>query len=141
MAEPTQVPLQFVCMPRYSMNFSCLFIFPIRIFRVLQVPKRAPAAHHGCRGKVVIGWRRTGGPLERPRVPGIISGRFTLPKRPKKIDDEHKNTCGLKECADGDDQVPGFPSAARLVGINPAWHSQEAGDMHEIKREVEPDYE
>src|ERR1700675_1926875 len=100
-------------MPRYSMKFSCLFIFPIRIFRVLEIPKRAPAAHHGCLGKVVIGRRRTGGPLERPSVPGIVPGWLALPKRPEKIDHEHKHTCGLKECADRDDEVPDFPSPPR----------------------------
>src|SRR5580704_6754060 len=101
-------------MSRYSMKFSCLFIFPIRIFGVLEIPKRAPAAHHGCRRKVVIGRRRTGGPLQRPRIPRIVPGCVAFPKRPEKIDDEHKHTCGLKECADGDDEIPDFPSATRL---------------------------
>src|ERR1700683_1440161 len=122
------------------MKFSGLFIFPIRILGVLEIPKRAPAAHYGCRGKVIIGRRRTGGPLERPRVPGIVPGQLALPKRPEKIDDERKHSCGLKECADGDDEVPDFPSAARLVGVNPARHSQDARNVHEIKSQMKPEY-
>src|SRR6478735_4019526 len=51
------------------------FVFPIRVVGVFEVPKRTTALHHGDLGKIVLRRRRRRGPLERPRVPRIISGR------------------------------------------------------------------
>src|ERR1700735_5373252 len=117
------------------------FIFPIRIFGMLQIPERPATFNHGNRGKIVIRrWRRCG-PFERPGVPRIISGWRALEHRPQKISDEYEYRGGLKEHTDGDDQIPRIPSPSRLVGVNSARHSQYARDMHEIKCQVKTNQE
>src|SRR6266853_3200576 len=124
-------------MLRCSIEFSSLFILPIRIFRMLDVPKRTPAPDNGNLGKVVFGWRRSRGPLECPCVPGIAPSGFTFDQRPEQIEHKHKHPSDLKNHADGDDQVPDFPSASGLVGVDPARHSQNSWDVHEIKSQME----
>jgi hypothetical protein len=64
-------------------RLSSSLIFPVRIFRVLDVPEGAPAFHDRNLSKVVLHRRRTRGPLERPSIPGIISCGFAFEIRPK----------------------------------------------------------
>src|SRR5580765_7436636 len=88
----------------------------VGIFRMLQIPQRAPAgdARNGC--EVVRRRWRTDGPFERPGIPRILSRVGALPVRQDQVCDEHEDADGLDECAEGDDQVDGVPAAARLVG-------------------------
>src|SRR5260370_10758932 len=126
-------------MLRYSIEFSSLFILPVRIFRVLDVPKRTPAPDDGNRGKVVFGWRGARGPVECPRIPGIVPGGFAFDQRPQQIEPKHEHSGDLKDHTYSDDQVPDFSSASGFVGINPARHPQDPWDVHEIKSQMEAD--
>ena len=47
----------------------------------------------------------------------------------------------LEDDADGHDQIPGVPTAARLVGIDPSRHPQNSRNVHEVESEVEADEE
>src|SRR5262245_3058769 len=71
---------------------SCLFVLPIRVFWVFQVPERAAAAHHRQRLEVVLRRRRGRGPFERPGVPGVIARWRTAAQRDEQIDDETEET-------------------------------------------------
>ena len=46
------------------------------LFRVRQIPERPAAADGGTRLEIMRRRRRGGGPLQRPRIPGIIAGRL-----------------------------------------------------------------
>src|SRR5271163_2951670 len=122
-------------------TLSSSLILPIRIFWVLDVPERAPALDDGNPGKVVLHWRRTCGPLERPRVPRIVSSSLAFEIRPKQVSYEHNCPGHLEENADCTDQVPDVPSEAGLVSVNSSRHSQQTRDMHEIEGQMEPDKE
>jgi hypothetical protein len=122
-------------------TLSSSLVLPVRIFRVLDVPERAPAFDDGNSSEVVFHRRRTRGPLERPSIPGIISSGFAFEIRPEQISDEHSCAGDLKKHADCTDQVPDIPSAPGFIGINPPRHSQQTWDMHEIERKVETNQE
>src|SRR5580698_8443354 len=79
---------------------SSLFILPIGIFGMLDVPERTPASDDRNLCKVVFHGRRARGPLESPGIPGIVTGSLALEKRPKKISDEDGCSENLKENAD-----------------------------------------
>ena len=90
----------------------------------------------GITGVVVHGRRRTCGPLQRPRVPRIVPGGLTSQVRPHQIGGENQDPSSLKGDADGDDQIPDVPAAARLIRIDPARHSQNARNVHEVERQM-----
>ena len=108
---------------------------------MLDVPERAPTFDYGNFGKVVFQRRRTRGPLERPRIPRIITSGLTLEIRPKQIPDKHECAGDLKENTDCTDQVPHVPSEAGFVRVNPARHAQQSRNVHEIKSKVETNQE
>src|SRR5215469_2829108 len=56
-------------------------VFPVRIFRMLDVPKRPSAPHLRQNREVVVGWRRRSCPLERHASHGSLPAR-----RPWKYD-------------------------------------------------------
>src|SRR5262249_25169369 len=114
-------------------------VLPIRIFRMFQVPKRTTTAHGWNRREVVVRRRRRRRPFERPRVPWIVAGQFTLPDRAEKIDGEQKNGGGLKERSDRSDEIKGLPATARVVSENASRHAEQAGEVLGIKRHMEPD--
>src|SRR4051794_9947729 len=99
---------------------------------MLEVPQRPPAADAWDQGEVVFRRRRAGGPLERPRVPRIISGRLAAEVRPKQISGEHQHSRGLKDNTDRYEKVPDIPAAARLIGVDAARHAQQPRYVHEI---------
>src|SRR5438552_11110170 len=73
------------------------FVFPIRVARVLDVPKR-PATFNGRNfGKIIFRRRRTRGPFECPGIPVIVSSRSPLAQRQKNVQNED----------DCDDDLPG----------------------------------
>src|SRR5580692_4840331 len=74
------------------MKISFSFVLPIRVFGMLQVPKRAPAAHFGNNREVVSRWRRSGAPLERPRIPRIIAGERTSKIRPREVPEKNQDS-------------------------------------------------
>ena len=43
-----------------------------------------------------------------------------------RLTDEDQDSRGLKDDADRDDQIPDVPTAARLIGIDPARHAQQS---------------
>src|SRR5580658_635543 len=108
---------------------------------MLEVPQRAPALDFRQRCKIVRWRRRSSGPLERPRIPGIASRKLAAEVRPNQIARENQYARGLKEHAYGHDDVPDLPAATRFVGINAARHSQNAGNMHKIERQMKSDDE
>src|SRR5208283_166664 len=57
------------------------------------------------------------------------------------IPDEHQRGNGLKENADGDNQIPDIPAATGLVGVNPARHAENSRHVHEVERQMEADDE
>src|SRR5258708_3889660 len=62
-----------------------LLVLPIRIVRMLKIPERTPALDAWDGVEVVCGWRRIRRPLERPRIPRIVSSRFAVETRPNQI--------------------------------------------------------
>src|SRR5258708_30185408 len=66
---------QFLLEIRTAPNLTALLVLPVRILRMLDVPKRPPALHFRSDRKVV---RRRWGrcrPFQRPRIPRIVAGR------------------------------------------------------------------
>src|SRR5579863_6859692 len=112
--------------------FMTLLVMPIRVFGMLQVPQRPPASDLRKPGEVVRRRWRTGGPFERPRIPGIVPGDGAAEVRPQQVAGKNQDAGGLKEYTDGHDEIPDVPTAAWLVGIDPARHPQNAGDVHEV---------
>ena len=108
---------------------------------MLDVPERTPAADDWNTGKIVFGGRRGGGPFEGPGVPGIVACRRALEHGIEEIADKNKRPNNLEENADGDDEIPDFPAAARLVSVDSPRHAEKARNMHEIEGEMETDEE
>src|SRR5262249_22116545 len=100
-----------------------LLILPIRIFRVLQVPKWTTALYRRNHGKVISRRWRTGGPLQGPVIPGIVSGDLASEIRPDQVGGENQYACGLKYDADAHDQVQGVPTPAGFIGVNSPRHA------------------
>src|SRR6267154_4362408 len=82
-----------------------LLVFPVRIVRMLKIPKRAPALNRWNDGEVIGGRRRIRGPFESPRIPGIISGSFATVVGPEQVSQEDQNPGSLEENADGYNEV------------------------------------
>src|SRR6516225_6211992 len=103
-------------------------VFPVRIFRMLDVPKRPAAPHLRQNREVVVGgWRRSC-PLERPCIPRIVVRPAALKVRPHQIKDETQYSAGLEERPNADNQVQTFPTSPRFVGVDSARHSQKSRD-------------
>src|SRR4051812_43695963 len=94
------------------------FVLPIRILRMLEIPKWTTAFDCWDHGEVICRWRRGYGPLERPGVPRIAAHSFALEVRPHEIHHENHGAQCLKENADGHDEVPDIPTAAGLIGVD-----------------------
>src|SRR5258707_14691007 len=86
-------------------SFSDSLVFPIRIFRMFQVPERAGAEHCGNGLEVVLRRRRRGGPLERPRIPRVITRLLAVARRPKNVPRQAGGAGDLKDDSDGGDQI------------------------------------
>src|ERR1700722_11404120 len=108
---------------------------------MLEVPQRASALDFRQRREIVRWRRRSSGPFERPRIPGIASRKPAAEVRPNQIARENQYACGLKEHAYSHNDVPDLPAATRLVGINAARHSENPRNMHEIERQMKSDDE
>src|SRR5579862_2779555 len=121
--------------------YELLFIFPIRIFRMFQVPQRPAAKHYRNLSKVVIWRRRRRMPLQRPRIPRIIACGRALEVTPDQIEDQEQDAKNLENHANRDDEVPNLPATARVVGVNPSRHTHQAGNMHEVECQMESDDE
>src|SRR5690242_19007568 len=74
-----------------------LFVLPIGVLRVLQIPQGPAAAIHRELFEVVFRRWRTGGPRQRPAVPGLVSGFFARTKGVNNIHDKGKNGEGLDD--------------------------------------------
>src|SRR6266571_5053679 len=108
---------------------------------MLEIPQGTAATYDRNHGVVVHRWGRTRGPLQRPRIPRIIPRPFTSQIRPNQVAGKDEDSGRLKDDADGYEQIPGVPTAAGLVRIDPPGHAQHSRDMHEIERQVETDEE
>src|SRR5580704_13021323 len=118
-----------------------LLIAAVRVFRMLAIPQWPPAAYRWNRSKVVGRWRRSDRPFEGPGVPWIVP-RFRSPEiRKNKIGYKYQNGEALDDCAECCNQIPDFPAATRLVGVNAARHAEHAGYVHGIKGQMKPDCE
>src|SRR5713226_3385246 len=118
-------------------TFAPSLVLPVRVFRVLKVPERATALNRWNDGEVVCRRRRTSGPFESPRIPGIVSSGFATVVGPEQVSQEDQDPGSLKKNPDGDNEVPGVPTTPRLVGVDPSRHAQQSWDMHEVEGEME----
>src|SRR5216684_3189923 len=114
-------------------------IAAIGVFRMLQVPQGAAARDRRNGRKVIRRWWRTDGPFQCPCVPRVVTGPGSLEIRNYEVCYEHENRDCLNERADSDDKVQGVPTAAGLIGVDPAWHAEQSWNVHHVKRQVEPD--
>src|SRR5580698_609983 len=116
-------------------------ITAIGIFRMLQVPQGATARDYRNRRKV-IGWGRGRyRPFERPCVPGIVTSSDSLEIRKDEVCHEHKNREGLDKRADRNDEVQSIPTPPWLIGVDPAGHAKQSGNVHDVERQVKADEE
>src|SRR6266496_4051929 len=117
------------------------FVFPIRVARVLDVPKR-PATFDGRNfGKMIFRRWRTRGPFECPGIPGIVSSRSPFAQRQKNVHYKDERADDLECHADRAHEIPNSPTASGFVRVDATRHSQDAGDVHRDERHVEPDEE
>src|SRR5216684_1398307 len=135
----TPVEIVFLEVHRYCAHR--LLVPPIWILWMLEIPQGTAATHDRNDSVVVHRRRRACGPLECPRIPRIIPRRLASQVRPNQIAGKDEDSGCLKDDADGYEQIPGIPTAAGLIRIDPPGHAQQPRDMHEIKRQVETDEE
>ena len=108
---------------------------------MLDVPERTPAVYDGNAGRNCIRGAAKRWTTRVSRHPKDRFRRSALEHGIEKIGDKNQNGNRLEENADGDDEVPDFPAAAGLVGVDAARHAEKPGDVHEIEGEVEADEE
>src|SRR5580704_8366631 len=118
-----------------------LFVLPIRIFGMFQIPQRTPASDHRQFREVVIRWRGCRRPLQRPRIPRIVSGNLAFVIRRNDVEHPYQHAQRLENHTDRDNQIPTLPSPAGIVGVNAAPHAEQPGNMHEVERHMETDQE
>src|SRR5271156_1450022 len=106
---------------------------------MLEIPKRTTAFDNRDRCEIIIGRRRSGGPLEAPRIPRVVSCGSAFEHRPQHVEDKNKNRDGLNYGTDGDDEVPNVPATAWFVGVDAARHAQNSWDVHRVESQVEAD--
>src|SRR5215469_1831930 len=123
------------------MWMPCSLVLPIGVFGMLQVPKRTAAADFRNGREIIMRRRRTYTPFERPSIPRITACELPSKIRPRKVTDENQNPQSLEKSADRDEEIPGIPAATRLVGINPARHSKNSGNVHQRKSHMKADDE
>src|ERR1700674_5270585 len=115
------------------------FELPVRVGRMLEIPKRATAPDRWYDGEVIYRRRRRCRPLERPGVPRVAASGFAPEIGPEHVSQEDQNPGSLEENSDGHNEVPRVPTAPRFVGVDPSRHAQQSRDMHEVKGQVEAD--
>ncbi len=123
----------------FRLKLSTLFVLPIGIFGMFQVPQGSTTVDGRHFFEVVRRWRRGGHPFQRPGIPRVVASRFAFPQRSNKVVDKDRVTGHLNECAKRGELVPNLPPVARIVRVNPAWHSEHARNVHGTKRKNESD--
>src|SRR6267378_6353593 len=98
------------------------FELPVRIGRMLEIPKRATALDRWYDGEVICGRRRRRRPFERPGVPWVAARGSSLEIRPQQIGDKNHDAQCLEEDANGNDEIPHIPAAAGLIGVDSSRH-------------------
>src|SRR5690348_2755976 len=89
--------------------------------------------------EIVLGRRRTGGPLESPAFPRIISGRSAVSKADPNIDKQHDDGNTKNECADGRSEIHGRPARPVRIRVNAAGHAIESEYVLDQKCQMESD--
>src|SRR5215467_14753922 len=117
------------------------FIFPVRIFRMLQIPQLAGAAHLWQGLKVVLRRRRGCGPLQCPGIPRVITRRCPAAQRPQYVGHQAANARDLKESPNRRDHIVDFPTAAGVIGINAPRHPEDPGYVLRVESEMKADEE
>src|SRR5262249_27191921 len=74
-------------------------------------------------------------------IPGVIPSFLALAQGSDKVPGQAGNAYDLKDNTDRGDQVQQLPTAARVVGVDSTRHTQQAGDVHRVKGQVEADEE
>src|SRR5262249_25074710 len=116
-------------------------VLPVRVFRVFQIPKWARATDYGNALEVVLRRRRSRGPLERPRIPGVISRLFALARRPENVPCQTGNAGDLKHGSNGSDQIQDLPAPPGVVCVDASRHAQQSRYVHCVEGQVESDEE
>src|SRR6267142_226594 len=119
--------------------FSGSFVFPIRVSRMFQVPKRPATFDSRNFSEVIFRRRRTGRPLKSPGVPGIISGRLPFAQGQDDVGYEAQHAGDLERDADGADQIQQTPAASVFIRVDSTRHAKDAWNVHGVERDMEPD--
>src|SRR5690349_623441 len=99
---------------------SAAFDRPVGRIGMLQIPKRAAAAHHGNGLKVLGEGRRGGGPLERPGIPGIVSGTGAGCQAGENVADEDERAEAQDYGTERRNQIERGPARQVRIGVYPA---------------------
>ena len=91
---------------------------------MFEIPERPAASDRWNLREVIGGGGEAGGPLERPGVPGIAPGALAFEVGPQQVAREDQDAGGLKDHADGRQEIPDVPTAAGFVGIDSSRHAQ-----------------
>ena len=106
---------------------------------VVLLPQRIPAGDIGDRTRAPVFLRHIVRPFQRSRLPRIACRQRLLAARPQQIDRKQHKARGNNERPDRGDQVEQIPSHHRRVGIDPARHPHQPGEMHRHEGDVEAD--
>src|SRR3989442_7567247 len=108
---------------------------------MFETPEGARALDGGNDGEFIRGRRRRCSPLRGPGAPRAAPRRSSSEVRPHEIRHENDDTQCLKENADGYDEIPHVPASAWFISVDSSRHTKQAGNVHEVKCQVEPDEE
>src|ERR1700722_3267137 len=106
---------------------------------MLEIPKRTAAPDSWGGGEVVCRRRPIRGPFESPRIPRIVSRGLAPIVGPEQISQEDQNRNRLEENSHGHNEVPGVPTAPRLVSVDSSRHAQQSWNMHKVEGQVKAD--
>src|SRR6266536_1791615 len=75
-------------------------------------------------------------PVQRERIPGVITRRFTAAQRYDQVPEEDNNRYTKNERAYRLQQIHLVPAKIVGIGIDSPWHPQQAKNMHGEERHI-----
>ena len=94
---------------------------------MLEIPERPAALDLRNSAKLYAGGGEVVDHSSVHASQGSLPAISPLEVGPQQVADENQNAGRLKEHADGHDEIPDVPAAARLVGIDSARHPENPG--------------